>query len=232
MNSDRILREIKYGFPKEEIKKIVLYQIMDESEYEELRSWKYDRYINNLPELANDIFNTAQSITDELGKKMKFMIAGLDSDGNRCQVRIIRQKPEKEDEDVLEPNTDGQILQSMKHAEAAYRMVVDILQKQAVMMKDLMESYHKRMLSLEKREDKLAELVRGFQDYHADTEERMRREDRFDRFFELIAGYLTPAAAKKLMDAGLITTETAASISAAGKDMQDELTEEKKREPN
>jgi hypothetical protein len=80
---------------------------------------------------------------------------------------------------------------------------------------------------LEKREEILSEVVREYRDLNVDREERQRREERFERMFEVVAGYLAPAAAEKMMAAGLISPEAAAGISAAGKEISEEIAEEK-----
>jgi len=229
MQAERISRTLKEQFPKDKVKRIRLFMLeknaTDGTTIEDhCREWSYTPKVE-ISSIAQEIFDTAQTITDELRRKTNFIIAGYDlKDKLRAKTRMT-QTPEKEEE-YLEPSPEGQILQSMKHTEAAYKMVSDVLSKQAEMQRDLMDSFHKRMVSLEKREDVLSEMVRTFRDYNIDHEERVRREDRFDRFLEIIAGYLGPQAAKKLFEHGMITAETAAGLSAASQDFSEEIREE------
>lgn len=227
MGPDRILRELKSSaFSKDKIRRVKLFYLeggnTDSSE-EGLREW----YLSKIepPQMAREVHDAAQSMTDELQKKSHFIIVGYDPKGKRRVQTRIRQVPDREDE-YLEPSTEGQVGQQMQHVESLFRMSSELLDKQASMNRDLMDQYHKRMNQLEQREDILSEIVREFRDVNQDHEEKVRKEERFDRFIEVITGYLAPAAAEKLLTSGVISPETAAGISAASKEISEELSDE------
>lgn len=229
MKPQRILREIKSAFPKEEVKKVRLFHVIERPELQsvELREWKYPKFAKtDLSVLANEIYEAAQSVADETAHKEKFEICGYKVKDTKAATIIIHQQPDR-DEVEIDPSPEGLVATVMQFAEKAYAKLDDVLAKQAEMQRDLMNSYHKKLSSLEKREEILSEVVREYQNLNVDREERQRREERFDRMFEVVAGYLAPAAAEKMLAAGLISPEAAAGISAAGKDISEEIAEDK-----
>lgn len=234
MNTDRITKNIKKYLKEDKILNVSLSQIDDDDNHTELMNWDLQEYdASNIGDLASEIYDTAQSLTDAMGQRMKFSMSGVDKKGRRHKVIFLRQDPEKFDQSI-DATGEGQIALSMKQSETTFRLAIDALatqvsnyEKLSTMANDIMNTYHKRLLSLEKREDKAADIIREYRDYHADIEERHRREDRYDRLFELITGYLTPKAVEKLVEAGVMSPEIGASISAAGQEMQEEIQEEK-----
>jgi len=229
MKPQRILREIKSAFSKKEIKKVRLFHIVERPELQsaQLREWQYAKYSKtDLSELANEIYEAAQSVADETVRKEKFEIRGYKVKDTQVGVIIMNQHPDR-DEVEIDPSPEGLVATVMQFAERSYSMLGDVLAKQGEMQRDLMNSYHKKLASLEKREEILSEVVREYQNLNVDREDKQRREERVDRVLEVFAGYFAPAAAEKMMAAGLISPEAAAGISAAGKEISEEIAEEK-----
>jgi hypothetical protein len=229
MKPQRILREIKSAFPKGETKKIRLFHIVEKPELQsaQLREWQYTKYVKtDLAELANEIYEAAQSVADEMTRREKFEICGYKVKDTKIATIIINQQPDR-DEVEIDPSPEGLIAIVMQFAEKSYGMLGDMLAKQGEMQRDLMNSYHKKLASLERREEILSEVVREYQNLNVDREDKQRREERFDRMLEVCAGYFAPAAAEKMLAVGLISPEAAAGISAAGKEISEEIAEDK-----
>lgn len=228
MQPKKIMTLMKAQFPKHEVKKVRLYHIVDKAEMEktELREWNYYKYVKtDLSLLAAEIYEIIDSVVTEMDHKEKFHVCGYKQKCvHPCATIPINQAPEKE-EGMQDPSPEGMVTAAMQFAENAYAKLDEVLSKQAVMQKDLMNSYHKRLVSLEKREEVLSDILREFRDINVDREDRQRKEERIDRMVEVFAGYLAPAAAEKMLSAGLISAETAAGISAAGKELSEEISD-------
>jgi hypothetical protein len=233
MKPVRLLRELKKAFPNDETKRIKLLHVTQDSEIEHnlIREWKYSKYYRtDLTTLANEIYESAQGLADETGEKERFEIVGVKSRNEDGERFIIMQEPRAMNP-CIDPSNEGLIAQLMGFVERAYAKLDEVLAKQAEVQKDLINSVHKKLNELEKREEMLSEILRQYREVYAEREDRIRRDDRIDRLIEVTAGYFAPAAAEKMLQSGLITAETAARISAAGKDISEEVGEESEAVP-
>jgi hypothetical protein len=228
MHADRIRRALREHFGTD-IKQVSLV-LLDPSPdggtpgEDEQQRWNYDSKgdMDNHTKLAQGIFDCAQSLTDEMARAQTFMICGYNKDGKRVKKTRIKQTPDREIQ-ALEPSAEGQIAQSMRHMENAYRMVSEVQEKHAAMVTDFLDSFHKRLKDVENREMMQAEIIRGYRDLNVDFEEKSRREERYTQLFTVLAETLTPALAEKFMLSGMISPETAAGLSATGKQMAEDI---------
>jgi hypothetical protein len=229
MNADRIrrkLREFSTSGDIDHIQLILLEQNPDGGKpiEDDLERWPYvdPKDVEKSSELAQNIFDSAQCITDDMARPQMFYVAAYDRQGKRLVKTKIKQQPEKETQ-VFDASTEGQIGQAMRHMENAYRMVTEVQSKHSNMYRDVIEATHKRMKDLEKQNEVLQEIVRDYRMLNVDQEDKIRREERYDKFFTVIAEVLTPAVAEKLSNAGILGVEEAAALSATGKAIGEEI---------
>lgn len=224
MNATKLIRELKSaGYAKSSLTVVRLLLIENPGNMEEkttfLKEWSYNKE-DIEGSIAREIYDTAQATADDFQKKSSFVIQGLDKNKReRVQTRIQQIPDRSEHVENFEPSAEGLVTQALRQTEVAFSMASEVLQKHANMTKDLMDQYHQRMKELDKRENVMSEILRGYSEINLDQDERHRQSERMDKLFETVSEVLAPVAAQKLVEHGLISPEAGALIRTSGKEI-------------
>ena len=224
MESQNILRNLISRFPKKEIKKVRLCHVTEQPELTSvnLREWKYSKYVNSdLSILADKIHNITQGKANRMNRSEKFEVCGLNAKGDNVATIAIKQNPERM-EPSRESSLEALIPSLMRFVERGYDKLDGVLIRQAGTQKDLIDSYDKKVSSLEKSEAVLSEVVKGYREIHEEKDRKQRREDQFVKVLGTFAEYLAPTMAEKIF-----TTDRAPQKKADKKDTESKEAEKK-----
>lgn len=210
MNSQKILRNLEAHFPKKEIKKVRLYHMTDQPERtdEKMMEWKYSKYVNtDLSLLADKIHKVTQRKSNRTNRREKFEVCGFNSKGITVATIAIKQEPERKE--IKRESSSMELISSlMGFTERGYDRLSGSLIRQGNAQKDLIDSYNKKVSSLERRESILAEVESGYREIYAERERKLRREDQAVKMIETFAKHLAPTFAPAMVEK-IFTTDRA-----------------------
>jgi len=156
MKTERILTLFRQSYSKNSVKKIALVHLIENGQEENVRTWETTNVsLSDYPDLAQEIFDTSQSIADELQHPERFQIVGYDGKKKQISKSIVRQVPDK-DHQAMESNGNGvialamqQTKEALQDSRAAMKIAMDTMKLYSELQKQSDAAYLKKLKAYE-----------------------------------------------------------------------------------